>query len=61
MKKILAILLVAMLALGTPEEVHDEVMRQREEFGDGYMITSACTLPSNCKPENLKAMVAACR
>ncbi len=51
----------SMLALGTPEEVHDEVMRQREEFGDGYMITSACTLPSNCKPENLKAMVAACR
>ena len=51
----------SLLTLGTPEEVYAQVKEQMDEFGDGYLICSACTLPSNCKPENLKAMVAACR
>lgn len=50
----------SMLALGTPEEVRNEVKKQIDEFGDGYIICSACTIPSNCKPENLQAMVEAC-
>ncbi len=51
----------SMLALGTPEEIERTVKSQMDEFGDGYMICSACTLPSNCKPENLKALVSAWR
>jgi uroporphyrinogen decarboxylase len=51
----------SMLSLGTPEEVYATVKSQIDEFGDGYIICSACTIPSNCKPENLKAMVSACK
>ncbi len=52
----------SMLTLGTPEQVYDYVVKQADMVGrDRYIITSACGLPVNSKPENIKAMVAAAR
>lgn len=50
----------ALLAIGNPDEVYEFVKNQIKEIGpDGYFVCSSCTIPANCKPENLKAMVEA--
>ena len=48
------------IVLGTPEEVYEFTVNQAKEIGpEGYIITTSCTCPANCKPENLRAMMAA--
>ncbi len=51
------------LTLGTPEEVDAEVKRRIEVVGKGggYMISSANSITSYCKVENVRAMIAAIR
>jgi len=49
----------SLLALGTPEEVFNFSVKQIHDMGPGYILTSSCTCPANCKPENLRAMMAA--
>ena len=51
------------LTLGTPEEVDAEVKRRIEVVGKGggYMISSANSITSYCKVDNVKAMIAAIR
>ena len=50
----------AMMVLGTPEEVYEFTVNQTKEIGpEGYIITTSCTCPANCRAENLKAMMAA--
>lgn len=51
------------LTMGTPEEVEDEVRRRIEVIGPGggYMISSANSLTSYCKVENVWAMARAIR
>ena len=51
------------LTLGEPQEVEDEVKRRIEVVGKGggYMISSANSITSYCKLENVKAMIAAIR
>ncbi len=51
------------LTMGTPEEVEDEVRRRIEVIGQGggYMISSANSLTSYCKVENVWAMARAIR
>ncbi|MFZ7133146.1 MAG: uroporphyrinogen decarboxylase family protein [Eubacteriales bacterium] len=52
----------ALLTLGTPDEVYNYVKKQINEIGpNGFIVTSSCSTPSNAKPENLKALVDACR
>jgi uroporphyrinogen decarboxylase len=49
------------LTMGTPEEVEDEVRRRIEVIGagGGYMISSANSITSYCKLENVWAMARA--
>lgn len=51
------------LTRGTPEEVDAEVKRRIEVVGrgGGYMISSANSVTSYCKVENVRAMVSAIR
>ncbi len=51
------------LTLGEPQEVEDEVKRRIEVVGKGggYMISSANSITSYCRVENVKAMIAAIR
>jgi uroporphyrinogen-III decarboxylase len=51
------------LTRGTPEEVEAEVKERIETVGrgGGYMISSANSLTSYCKVENVRAMAAAIR
>lgn len=51
------------LTRGTPEEVDAEVKRRIEVIGKGggYMISSANSITSYCKLENVRAMVSAIR
>jgi uroporphyrinogen decarboxylase len=51
------------LTMGTPEEVEEEVRQRISALapGGGYMISSANSITSYCKLENVQAMVAAIR
>ena len=51
------------LTMGTPEEVEAEVKRRIVTIGrgGGYMISSANTITSYCKIENVRAMIDAVR
>ncbi len=52
----------ALLTLGNSDEVYNYIKKQISEIGpEGFIITSSCSIPSNAKPENLKALVEACR
>lgn len=51
----------SLMALGTPDEVYKETKKQIADFGPtGFIVSGACTLPHNTKPENLDAMISAC-
>jgi len=50
----------SLLSLGTPDEVYAFCRKQIEDMGDAYILSGACSLPPNAKPENLDAMNAAC-
>ena len=46
-----------LFALGTPDQVADYVTRMLEDVGPwGVIISSGCDIPSDAKPENVKAM-----
>jgi uroporphyrinogen decarboxylase len=49
----------SLLSLGTPDEVYNFCRKQIEDMGDAYILSGACSLPPNAKPENLDAMNAA--
>jgi len=46
-------------ALGTPEEVEEYCKKLIDVVGEGggFILSSGCTVPVDCKIENLKAMV----
>ncbi len=49
-----------MSSFGTPEDVRDYVTKLLDDIGpEGVIISTGCDIPSNAKPENVKAMVAA--
>lgn len=50
----------AMMSVGTPDQVYAEARKLVDDFGDGFIMAPACGLPTNVKPENIDAMVAAC-
>lgn len=46
-----------MMTFGTPEEVTDYVTSLLEDIGPwGVMVATGCDIPSDAKPENVKAM-----
>jgi hypothetical protein len=49
----------ALSSLGTPEEVGEYCKKLIQVVGEGggFILSSGCTVPVDCKPENLKAMV----
>lgn len=47
------------LVLGTPDEVYDYASRLVRDMGDGFILSSGCTIPPNAKVENVKAMISA--
>ena len=49
----------ALTSLGSPEEVEDYCKKLIEVVGEdgGFILSSGCTIPVDCKMENLKAMV----
>lgn len=50
----------AMLTVGTPDDVYNYCSKLIREIGPkGFILSSGCTIPSNAKVENVKAMVAA--
>lgn len=50
----------AMLSLGTPDDVYNYASKLIREIGpSGYILNSGCDIPSNAKPENVKAMISA--
>lgn len=52
----------ALLAIGSPDEVYNATVKQIHDIGPaGYIVTSSCTCPANCKPDNLRALIAAAR
>lgn len=50
----------ALLVLGDPDEVYAYSRKLIEEFSPkGFIMAAGCGVPSNAKPENVKAMLAA--
>lgn len=50
----------ATLAVGTPDEVYNYSRKLIAEIGpSGFILSSGCSVPSNAKPENVEALVAA--
>jgi hypothetical protein len=49
----------ALTSLGTPQEVEEYCKRLIDGVGEGggFILSSGCTVPVDCKLENLKAMV----
>ncbi|MCD8149018.1 MAG: hypothetical protein LUE92_05515 [Clostridiales bacterium] len=46
-----------LMSFGTPEEVKDYVTKLLEDIGPwGCMVATGCDIPSDAKPENVKAM-----
>jgi uroporphyrinogen-III decarboxylase len=50
----------SLLAFGTPEDVREYSSRLIRELGPtGFILQSGCDIPTNAKPENVRAMLAA--
>lgn len=49
----------ALLALGSADEVYNYSTKLIKELGDGFILSSGCSIPPNAKPENVKAMISA--
>jgi len=49
----------ALTSLGTPEEVEEYCKKLIDVVGEGggFILSSGCTIPADCKMENFKAMV----
>lgn len=54
---------INLLALGTPEEIRQEVKTKMQALapGGGYVAASSTSIPDFVKPENFRAMVEAIR
>lgn len=50
----------SLMSVGNPDQVYAEAKKLIDDFGNGFIMAPACGLPTNTKPENLDAMVAAC-
>lgn len=51
----------SLMSLGSPDDVYKEAKKQISDFGpEGFIMSGACTLPHNTKPENIDAMISAC-
>ena len=52
----------SLLTLGTPDEVHAHCVKRIREIGPtGYILSQSCTIPTEAKPENVAAMIAAAK
>ncbi|WP_411681029.1 uroporphyrinogen decarboxylase family protein [Clostridium thailandense] len=49
----------AKLCLATPEEVYNYSTKLIKDMGEGFILSSGCSVPSNAKVENVKAMISA--
>ncbi|MCR4437264.1 MAG: uroporphyrinogen decarboxylase family protein [Clostridiales bacterium] len=50
----------SMMSLGTPDEVYAYCKKLMDRFADkGFIMSTGCAVPSNAKPENVEAVVAA--
>ncbi|MCR4437384.1 MAG: uroporphyrinogen decarboxylase family protein [Clostridiales bacterium] len=49
----------AMLALASVDEVYNYSTKLIKELGNGFILSSGCSVPPNAKVENVKAMIAA--
>ncbi|OAA91036.1 uroporphyrinogen decarboxylase family protein [Clostridium coskatii] len=49
----------AKLVLGTPDEVYNYSTQLIKDMGNGFILSSGCSIPPNAKVENVKAMVSA--
>ena len=49
----------ALLACGTPDEVYRYCKTLIKDMGDGFILSSGCTIPDNAKVENVRAMISA--
>jgi uroporphyrinogen decarboxylase len=50
----------SLMTVGTPDQVYAEARQLVEDFGDSLVMSTACGLPTNVKPENIDAMISAC-
>ena len=51
----------ALMSVGSPDDVYKEAKKQINDFGpEGFIMSGACTLPHNTKPENIDAMISGC-
>ncbi|MEE8472258.1 MAG: uroporphyrinogen decarboxylase family protein [Dehalococcoidia bacterium] len=52
-----------LLSLGKPEEVEDYCKKLIDEVGGngGFILSSGCAVPPDCKPENFRAMIETAR
>lgn len=49
----------AKLCLGTPDEVYNYSTQLIKDMGNGFILSSGCSVPPNAKVENVKAMISA--
>ena len=49
----------AKLALGTPDEVYNYSTKLIKDMGNGFILSSGCSIPPNAKVENVRAMISA--
>ena len=50
----------AMLFMASPDEVYEYCARLTRELGPtGFILQSGCDIPTNAKPENVRAMIRA--
>ncbi|SMC80652.1 uroporphyrinogen decarboxylase family protein [Sporomusa malonica] len=49
----------AKLSLGTPDEIYNYSSQLIKDMGPGFILSTGCSVPSNAKVENVKAMIAA--
>lgn len=49
----------AKLVLSTPDEIYDYSTKLIKDMGQGFILSSGCSIPPNAKVENVKAMICA--
>ena len=48
----------ALMAFGTPEEVYNACIEEKEALGNACVMAASCTIPANTPPENIDALYA---
>ncbi|AKA67419.1 uroporphyrinogen decarboxylase family protein [Clostridium scatologenes] len=49
----------AKLVLSSPDEIYDYSTKLIKDMGQGFILSSGCSIPPNAKVENVKAMISA--